>query len=131
MMLDTSFILNLWQGEPAAVAKAREIEDGGVAIYLPAPVLFELWDGVSRSGRPREEEEKIISFLRAHDVLPFGDRDARDAGLLAGRLSKEGKTMGTVDVQLAGMAKARKLRLLTSDRRFDGMPREVPVEIVR
>lgn len=130
MILETSFILNLWAGEPNAVAKAREIAGRGTRIYLATPSLFELWDGVARSDRPREEEEKVRRFVEAHDLLPFGEDDAREAGLLLGRLARVGRTMNTVDIMLAGMTKARGEVLLTADRGFRRLAEDVRIEIL-
>lgn len=128
MILDTSFILDLWDEKPDAVAKARAVDARGEPIYLPTPVLFELWEGVARSGRPRSEEAKVVEFTAGHELLPFNERDAREAGLLSGRLSRSGRMMGTVEVQIAGMAKARKQGLLATDRRFRELADEVRLE---
>lgn len=128
MILDTSFILDLWDEKPDAVAKAREVDARGEPIYIPTPVLYELWEGVARSARPRSEEAKVVDFAAGHELLPFNDRDAREAGLLSGRLSRSGKMMGTVDVQVAGMAKAREQTLLATDRRFRELTDEIRVE---
>ena len=128
MILDTSFVLDLWDEKPAAIAKAREVDARAEPIYLPTPVLFELWEGVSRSDRPREEAAKVREFASGHDLLPFGDTDAREAGLLSGRQSRSGRMMGTVDVQIAGMAKAREQTLLATDRRFRELSKEIRVE---
>ena len=121
--------MNLWGGEPAAVAKARDIAVRGEAIYVPTPVLFELWDGVARSQRPREEMEKIRAFVASHDLIPFGPDDAREAGLLLGRLARAGRPMNTVDAMVAGMAKARREALLTADRGFRALSPEIRVEM--
>jgi tRNA(fMet)-specific endonuclease VapC len=128
MILDTSFVLDLWDEKPEAVAKARQVDARGEPIYLPTPVLFELWEGVSRSERPREEAAKVREFAAGHDLFPFGDADAREAGLLSGRMSRSGRMMGTVDVQIAGMAKAREQTLLATDRRFRELTKEIRVE---
>jgi tRNA(fMet)-specific endonuclease VapC len=128
MMLETSFILDLWDGRPEALSKAREIDARGEPIYLAAPVLFELWEGAARSERPRQEATKIQTFLSGHDILPFSEADAREAGLLSGRLSRGGRMMGTIDVQVAGMAKARGQVLLTVDRRFRDLSTEIRLE---
>ncbi len=128
MILDTSFILDLWDEKPDAVAKARQIDARGEPIYIPTPVLYELWEGVARSERPRAEAAKVLEFAAGHDLLPFGDGDAREAGLLSGRLSRSGRMMGTVDVQIAGMAKAREQTLLATDRRFRELSAEIRVE---
>jgi len=128
MILDTSFILDLWDEQPDAVAKARQIDARGEPVYLPTPVLFELWEGVARSDRPRAEAAKVLDFAGGHELLPFSDTDAREAGLLSGHLSRSGRMMGTVDIQIAGMAKARAQPLLASDRRFRELASEVRIE---
>jgi tRNA(fMet)-specific endonuclease VapC len=128
MMLETSFIIDLWAGEPRAVAKAREIDARLEPVYVPTPVLFELWEGVARSRRPREEIARINGFLGGYPIVPFGEADAREAGLLSGRLGRAGRPMGTVDVQIAGMAKARGETLLASDRRFRELSSEIRLE---
>ncbi len=128
MILDTSFILDLWGGQPDAVRKAGQIDERGEPIYIPTPVLYELWEGVARSERPQAEAAKVVDFAGGHDLLPFSEADAREAGLLSGRLSRSGRMMGTVDVQIAGMAKARGQTLLATDRRFRDLAAEIRVE---
>src|SRR5439155_1069214 len=61
MILDTSFILDLCADEPDAVAKARQIDAREEPVYIPTPVLYELWEGVARSERPRAEAAKVAS----------------------------------------------------------------------
>ena len=90
MILETSFILDLWDEKAEAVRKAREIDARGEPIYLPTPVLYELWEGVARSERPRQEATKIQDFVSGHDILPFGDADAREAGRGDGQSSRTG-----------------------------------------
>lgn len=128
MILDTSFILDLWDDDPDAVRKAREVDARGEPIYIPTPVLFELWEGVARSERPREEEAKVLGFAGGHNLLPFGEADAREAGLMSARLSRSGRMMGTVDIQIAGVAKARRQALLASDRRFRDLVAAIRLE---
>jgi len=83
---------------------------------------------VARSERPRAEAAKVLDFAGGHELLPFSDTDAREAGLLSGRLSRSGRMMGTVDVQIAGMARARAQSLLATDRRFFGLAGEIRTE---
>lgn len=128
MILGTSFILDLWDEQPDVVRKAREVDARGEPIYIPTPVLYELWEGVARSERPHAETAKVLQFTGGHELLPFNDADAREAGLLSGRLARSGRMMGTVDIQIAGMAKARGQALLATDRRFRELASEVRVE---
>ncbi len=127
MILETSFLIDMMQGRPEAVALAQEIDRSGEPIVLPSPGLFELWVGAGRSRRSRAEMEKIDSLVAAFDVLLFSDADAKEAGLLQARLSLAGATLGTVDVLLAGMAKARGEALVTGDRDFSAVRRDVRI----
>src|SRR5439155_4184211 len=63
VILETSFILDLWDEKPEAVSKAREIDARGEPTYLPTPVLYELWEGVARS---RSEEHTSELQSRGH-----------------------------------------------------------------
>jgi len=128
MILETSFIVDLLSGDLRAVRKARDLDSRGEVVRLPAPALFELWEGVERSARPEVEARKVRQFAAAYEILPFTEEDAVEAGRLSGRLVKAGKTPGTVDVQLAGMAKARGEALLTADEGLLGLSKEIRVE---
>ena len=127
MILETSFLIDMMRGRPEAVAVVQEIDRSGENVALPSPGLFELWVGAGRSRRSREEMEKIDSLIAAFDVLTLTDADAKEAGLLQARLSLAGDTMGTVDVLLAGMARARGETLVTGDRDFSAVRRDVRI----
>jgi len=46
-------------------------------------VLYELWYGVARSGRRRENAERLLVVLSGNiDVVPFSEEDAMAAGEL-------------------------------------------------
>ncbi len=128
MILETSFVVDLLRGDSRALAKARELDGGDEPVYLPTPTLFELWEGVARSSRVRRSRRLLEDFIEAQDVLPFGPQDAREAGFLSGKLKKQGRAMGTVDIQLAGMTKARGETLLTGDRDFSALSGLVGLE---
>src|SRR3989442_4871918 len=104
MILDTSFILDLWADQPDAVAKARQIVARGEPIYIPTPVLYELWEGMARSERPRAEAAKVTDFAGGHELLPFSETDAREAGLRSRALCRAGEVIGGVPVQDARIA---------------------------
>src|SRR2546427_11581281 len=95
MILDTSFILDLWADQPDAVAKARQIDARGEPIYIPTPVLYELWEGMARSERPRAEAAKVTDFAGGHQLLPFSDTDSREARILFCHVARSGEVMWT------------------------------------
>lgn len=127
MILETSFLIDVMRGRPEAVDLVQEIDRSGENVVLPSPGLFELWVGAGRSRRTREEMEKIESLVESFDVLVLTDADAKEAGLLQARLSLAGNKMGTVDVLIAGMARARGETLVTGDRDFSSVERDVRI----
>jgi predicted nucleic acid-binding protein len=118
MLLDTSFLIDLLQGVPDAKALAEEFDRSGDPLNLPAPSMFELWIGAATVLRSDEERGRLESLALAYDIAPFGADDARQAGTLQAALSKEGRVLGTVDIQLAGMCLARGEMLVTGDRKL-------------
>ena len=131
MILETSFLIDLMKGRPDAVALAQALDRSGESTYLAAPALFELWVGVGRAVRRREETEGVESLIASFDVMAMTDADAREAGLLQARLARKGRTMGTVDIMLAGMSKARGQPLVTGDRNFGAVADEITIRTYR
>jgi len=131
VILETSFLIDLMKGRPDAVALAQALDRSGESTYLAAPALFELWVGVGRAVRRREETEGAEGLIASFDVMAMTDTDAREAGLLQARLSRKGRTMGTVDIMLAGMSKARGQPLVTGDRSFGGVADEITIRTYR
>ncbi len=131
MILETSFIIDLLLGDARAIRKAKELSERGEVIRLPAPAIFELWEGVERSEQSDAEAAKVREFSAAYEALPFEESHAIEAGRLSGRLGKKGPTAGTVDVQIAGMAKVRSEAVVTADETLLGLTDEIQVERYR
>src|SRR3972149_4863142 len=128
MILETSFLIDVMRGRPEAVALVQEIDRSGENVALPSPGLFELWGGAGRARRgPRGVGKKGFPVRALRGPPALTDADAKEAGLLQARLSLAGATMGTVDVLLAGMAKARGETLVTGDRDFSAVRRDVRI----
>lgn len=115
MLLDSSFVIDLLEGLPKARAIAEEVDRAGEALRLPTPSMFELWVGAGRALRRRDEAARLEALALAYEVTLFDAEDARRAGTLQALLSKEGRSLGTVDAQIAGMCLARDEVLLTGD----------------
>jgi tRNA(fMet)-specific endonuclease VapC len=59
-LLDTNAVIAVIRGEPDIVRKRlRRARGRGEAIAVSSVVLFELWYGVARSGRRRENGERL------------------------------------------------------------------------
>jgi tRNA(fMet)-specific endonuclease VapC len=116
-LLDTNACIALNKGEPASVRRrfGRAVLAGAQA-WVPTIVLFELWYGVVKSTRPKENTEDLATFLSGPvRILNFDEADAREAGDVRASLERIGKPIGAYDVLIAGQARRRGLTLVTAN----------------
>jgi predicted nucleic acid-binding protein len=104
VLLDTSFLIDLMDGDPAAVEKAEEIERNLIQQRLSSMTLFELYYGVSRSDRSEQERRQVESVLASKPVHPADTAVMQKAGTLSGRLANEGSPVDDGDVVIAATA---------------------------
>lgn len=79
-------------------------------------VLFELWYGVARSKRQRENAERLRTFLAADIVVsPFSEEDAARAGTLRAELDEAGTPIGPYDLLIAAQALGAGAILVTAN----------------
>jgi predicted nucleic acid-binding protein len=131
MLLDASFLIDLMEGRPGAVALAAAIDAEGERLRLPAPVLFELWVGAARAGGRANDRQQLELLETAYEAVEFDAADARSAGTLQATRRRSGRALGTVDAQLAGMALARSESLVTGDELLTGIGHGVPIRTYR
>jgi predicted nucleic acid-binding protein len=91
VLLDTSFRIDLLNGDEAAVEKARELEADLVQQRRSAMTLFELYYGITRTTDSEAERETVESVLASKPVHPADTAVMRTAGRLAGDLQNEGR----------------------------------------
>lgn len=104
MLLDTSFLIDLMNGDEDAVEKARELETKLVQQRIPSMTLFELYYGVSRATESESEREKVEGVLASKPIHAADTAVMRKAGRLAGELQNEGSPVGDGDVIIAATA---------------------------
>ncbi len=82
--LDTNIVVALLKNKPARVReRLRQVVSEDALVAVSSVVLFELWYGVARSGRPQENTERLRAFLSGDiSLVPFEDEDAAIAGSL-------------------------------------------------
>ena len=113
MLLDTTFLIDLMNGDDGAVEKARELESDLVQQRLSSMTLFELYYGAARSNQSEAEREKIESVLASKPVYPADSAVMRKAGRLSGELMNDGNAVGDGDVIIGATADVLEEPVLT------------------
>ena len=98
MLLDTSFLIDLMNGDEDAVEKARELESDLVQQRLSSMTLFELYYGVARATDSEAEREKIEQVLESKPVHPADSAIMRKAGRHSGELMNDGNAVADGDM---------------------------------
>jgi len=127
ILLDTNVLSALMQHEadPAVVGWL----DGQPAesIWTTSVTVFEIRTGIEllERGRRRRRLEQVFAQLLSEDlegrVQPFDQAAALAAGIIAAARQRAGQAMQIRDVQIAGIASARRATLATRNtRHFEG-----------
>jgi tRNA(fMet)-specific endonuclease VapC len=116
-LLDTNAVIALLKDEPAIFRKRlRRAVSRGAAIAVSSIVLYELWYGVARSARRRENAERLRVLLSGGiEVSAFDEEDARTAGDLRATLEGAGTPIGPYDLLIAAHALRTGATLVTAN----------------
>lgn len=107
MILDTSFLIDLMQAEPSAVAVAERLEaaENDTPQRIPAQVVYELYIGIGVTDQPDRERRRIQGVLESRPVVSTTDEIARLAGSIDGKLRRDGDHIATSDVIIGATAR--------------------------
>jgi predicted nucleic acid-binding protein len=94
-VLETTFVIDLMQESKrarpgAASAKLQELMARGEVLRIAIFTMAELFVGVAKGTRPREERVAIQQCVAPFDVLPFELSTAEIFGSIVGQLEKQG-----------------------------------------
>lgn len=111
-LLDTNVCVRFLNGRSPAVRDrllATSTEDMAVCSIVKA----ELFYGAMRSSNPPRTLERQQNFLSRFVSLPFGDESAVLFGRVRAQLANVGTPIGPYDLQIASIALANSLVLIT------------------
>ncbi|MDN4517191.1 MULTISPECIES: type II toxin-antitoxin system VapC family toxin [Mycobacteriaceae] len=123
ILLDTNVLSALMQHTPDPVVVAWLDNQPVESIWTTSVTVFEIRTGIEllERGRRRKRLEQIFSQLLAEDlngrVLPFDQAAALSAGTIAATRQGAGRTVEIRDVQITGIATARRATLATRNSR--------------
>ncbi len=112
-LLDTNACIHCLRrrGNPLVPARLGTHPPGDVA--LCAVVVGELRHGAEGGTNPAAEHAKIDAFAAPYVSLPFDDAAAAVYGTIRHALEAAGQVIGPYDLQIAAIALARGLTLVT------------------
>lgn len=118
-LLDSDTCIAIARGDSPLVASkfVTEIRQDE-ALVLSTLVVHELWFGVYASPRPDVHRAKLERFLSYRlEVEPFDSAAAHEAGRIRAELRRQGRTIGGMDILIAGHALSRGWTLVTANTR--------------
>ncbi len=128
ILLDTNVVSALMRADPERAVVAWLDERPAESIWTTSITVFEVRTGLEllKPGRRREQLEQAFDELLAEElegrVQSFDLAAAVAAGNIAADRQSSGRTLEIRDVQIAGIATARKAVLATRNtRHFDGL----------
>ena len=115
--LDTNFIIDLLNGKNNAVLVYEEIKDAPLTITAISSVaLFEILRGKEQNQTKIQKFEELRKTL---EVLPFGEKEAEEAGQTEKAIHEKGLNIEIDDLLIGATAKTHGAILITNDRGFD------------
>ncbi len=121
--LDTNTCIRYINGRsPGVRAKLPTVPTNEVIVC--SVVRAELFYGAAKSQMPALSRQKQERFLRSYTTLPFDDLAADNYGRIRAHLEQAGTPIGPLDMQIAAIALAHGLTLITHNtREFSRVPR--------
>jgi predicted nucleic acid-binding protein len=128
ILLDTNVVSALMQRAPEAAVVSWLDDQPAESVWTTAITVFEVRTGLGLldAGKRRRELEQAFDQLLEEElegrVQAFDQRAAAAAGAIAATRQRAGRSVEIRDVQIAGIAAARRATLATRNlRHFDGL----------
>ncbi len=121
-LLDTDICVFMLSGrEPNVRLRMETVPAADIAISTVTK--GEMYSGAARSQQPARTGERQLDLFLRYASLPFDDVAAREYGRIDGLLKSRGMSIGPLDTQIAAIALAHNLTLVTHNtRHFSRIP---------
>jgi tRNA(fMet)-specific endonuclease VapC len=122
-LLDTNLCIRVLRDRTPVLRERFNREADGLAISTI--ILTELLHGAAKSARPDANRHEVENFAARLEVLPYDAPAAHHAAEIRAALERQGRSIGSYDVLIAGHARSRGLVVVTGNRgefdRVDGL----------
>ncbi len=114
-LLDTNIVIAMFANE---VNIEEETQNTG-KVFLPSPVIGELYYGARNSDRPIENIARINRLTERIPNISCNLETARWYGIIKNQLRRKGHLIPDNDIWIAAIALQRELILVTRDAHFN------------
>ena len=122
-LLDANLCIRVLRDRTPSLRDRFNREADGLAISTI--ILTELLHGAAKSARPDANRREVENFAARLEVLPYDAAAAHHAADIRAALERQGRSIGSYDVLIAGHARSKGLVVVTGDRgqfdRVDGL----------
>ena len=116
MILDTTFIIDLFRGNEDAIRRAIQLDDARETVFITSVSVFELWQGLD--SKSAEKKKKLEEFVEMIGMLDLNAESAKVGGLVQSELVSKGEMIDPEDSMIAGIAIKHNHSILTRDRDY-------------
>jgi tRNA(fMet)-specific endonuclease VapC len=113
-LIDTNAAIALLNGDNALSSKLPRESD----LYLPVPVVGELYFGAAKSSRVAANTAKVLAFVVASVLINCDHTTALNYGQVKAELEAKGRRIPDNDMWIAAVTRQYKLTLVTRDAHF-------------
>lgn len=117
VLLDTNIIIVILRGKEPPSLLTRLAEQARDDVFISAVTAQEVLYGFRRRPGADEKERQFERLLEQNEVLPFDLSAARICAGVAAELAAQGKPVELADLQIASIALAHNLALITGNTR--------------
>lgn len=126
-LLDTNIVSYWMRGDPPLIQKIKCCSPTDLS--LSTITLAEIYYGIEKSPIKKKERRNKIERIKSQlEIYPFNERAAIKYGVLRAQLEKQGQPISERDLQIASIALANKLWVVTHNTKEFGRIAKLKVE---
>ena len=126
-LLDTNIISYWMRGDPQLINKIKNYSPSDLS--LSTITLAEIYYGIEKSPIKKKGRRLKIEYIKSElDIFPFNEQAAIKYGAIRAALEKLGKPISERDTQIASIALANKLCIVTHNTKEFGRIPKLKVE---